>query len=88
MNRFNIAIALIASIILLTVGHAQTGAQGLPGRWQLFTGEHWAGSGKSTVEEKEILRIDTQTGDTSVWRTGIDASGKYFNTWTPIAVAK
>ena len=86
MKRTNIVVAVIAAaVLLLTAGSAQTGSgEGVPGRWQLFAGEHWANAGKGSLEQKEILRIDTVTGETSVWRTGLDANGVYFNKWTPI----
>ena len=90
MNRANVLIAAIALAALFVAGRAQTQTQpaGPIGRYQLQVVEHavtvsTASSGAS-VTVRDVLRVDTATGETDVWRNGVDRTGQAFNTWSPI----
>jgi hypothetical protein len=83
-NKINLAIIVIAAAALLAVGNAQTGNQGPIGRYQLVAGEHEAAGSQSTATVKAILRIDTVTGQTSVWTTTVQDNGTVDSFWSTI----
>lgn len=90
MNRTNLVIALIAAFLLLIAGSAQTDLsrqQGATvGRYQLLAVEHLLmvpGMSTGGQSVKEVLRIDTATGATDVWRESVDR-GQLVNAWSPI----
>ncbi|MGD1071715.1 MAG: hypothetical protein ABSB15_16400 [Bryobacteraceae bacterium] len=89
MTKTNLAIGITVIVALLAIGVARMTAQGQPadgavGRYQLFTAEHAITSPKGTYTGKDILRIDTATGQTSAWVNGQDASGKLVSALLPI----
>ncbi|HVW08797.1 MAG TPA: hypothetical protein VHC90_09450 [Bryobacteraceae bacterium] len=82
MNRTNIVVGAIAVLALLIAGSAQTvSPQQSIGRYQVFSLQHTAGS---TSTRTDTLRIDTLTGETSVWVNGVGNNGTLINTWAPI----
>jgi hypothetical protein len=83
MNRINVAIAIIAAAVLLVVGNAQTANQGQVGRYQLVAGEHAIAGQQTTITQKAILKIDTTTGETSVWAVVEDKDGTLRSSWSP-----
>ena len=91
MNRTKIVIAVIAVAVLLAVGNAQTDKPQQPvgpvGRYQIHLVDHTvtvatASSGGSVV--RDVLRVDTTTGEADVWRNGVSRDGQQFSAWSPI----
>ena len=82
MTKFNVAILLLLTGVLLAAVSGQTKqtqSTNQVGRYQLFSGEgHLIGS---TLPEKFILRIDTQTGNVDEWIVGEKKDGKIINLW-------
>ena len=87
MNRINIAVVVVIAIALLAIANAQTGPQGQVGRYQLFSGDHLVGTSKGAFTQKDIMRLDTQTGDTYVWVDSTDSSGRLTSAWAVIPTA-
>ena len=93
MNTINMAIVVLATPALITVGSAQTGksastpgaggSAGAIGRYQLLIGEYETHS-NVPVSEKGVFRIDTATGRTSLYMAGNDAQGRYVGYWYQI----
>jgi len=91
MNRLNAAIIVIAAVLLLAVGNAQTGrgpsqtasTQAAVGRYQLLTGEYIYNA-ETPVNSKAVFRIDTVTGRTSLYSVGRDNQGRYVEYWHQI----
>ena len=54
------------------------------GRFQLLQGPCTEPTSKGSFDEYRIFRIDTQTGDTWVFLTGLDGNGKLVNCWLRI----
>lgn len=84
MNRTSVVVVVIAVAALLAVGNAQTAnpPQEPTGRYQLVSLQHQVVS--TTIRtEQDVLRIDTATGETSVWRTAL-GNGTLVSKWEPI----
>jgi hypothetical protein len=91
MNRMNVLIAAIGLAALFAIGHAQTEkTQPDPiGRYQLQVVEHdvsvsRGASSAGSVTVKDVVRLDTATGQSDAWRSGIDPAGQPFSDWSPI----
>jgi hypothetical protein len=87
MNKSNVAVVVIAIAFLLAVGNAQTTrtqAGGSVGRYQLLAGEHVVSGRSASFDNKDIFRIDTETGATSIFASGTDRDGKAYSEWLPI----
>lgn len=93
MNRNNIFFAVLAASLILVIAGAQTDkteqTKVTVGRYQLQVVEHvvaisTGASAGGTVTTKDVLRFDTATGVTDVWRSGVDRSGQLVNAWSPI----
>ncbi len=85
MNTRQIGIALATAIAWLMLANAQTGrptSSGPVGRYQPLSGEHVAAGVPATI--KDILRIDSVTGETSIYMAGRDKSGHFSAFWLPI----
>ena len=88
MNKVNVAIVVIATAALLAVGNAQTANQGPVCSYQLVAGEHAIAGQQTTITQKAILKIDTITGETSVWAVVEDKDGSLRSSWSPLGVCR
>jgi type II secretory pathway pseudopilin PulG len=95
LMKYVVSVLLVAAAIV-AIGSAQTNrpraieqvssgsCQNALMRYQLFAGEHIiAGSGDGIPTVKDILRIDTLTGETSEWVDG-SRNGQIVSFWRPI----
>jgi hypothetical protein len=85
MNRTNVAVLLIATVILIAALSGQTkqlqpSAQ--PGRYQLFAAEYTVVGPEAN--QSVILRIDTQTGNVDQWMMGRHKNGDLMDKWIRI----
>jgi hypothetical protein len=87
MNNNNLIIAAIAAAVILAIAKAQapTPAPGPFGRYQLLSGQHHVVAQSTEYTEPVFLRIDTVTGETSEYESGINKAGKAYEYWLQIA---
>jgi hypothetical protein len=88
MNRTTVITAALSTAVLLAAMSAQTNKPRVSacadsGRYQLFTGEHLIGGEGTATTAKDILKIDTLTGETSQWVNG-SKNGSAISFWAPI----
>ncbi|NCC51036.1 MAG: hypothetical protein EOM20_07440 [Spartobacteria bacterium] len=57
--------------------------KGYSGRYQLFQGTFFENRGKG-VDRMAVFKIDSITGDTWIYREGIDTKGDFYSRWSLI----
>ena len=80
---FTLIIAAVFIVLPAVPTHA---ASGQTGRYQLFQGEYRIGSvpDDTVTTGKDVFKIDTVTGKTWVYMTGIDENRESFEFWREI----
>ena len=58
--------------------------KGYSGRYQLFQGTFFENRGKG-FERTTIFKVDTITGDSWIYRAGLNSKGDYYSRWEAIA---
>jgi hypothetical protein len=90
MKKVHVAIVIATVLVLLTFGNAQTTRSaplangGAVGRFQIVVAEHQVLTNEPVIA-KSVFRIDTVTGQTSVYSCCTGTKGGFDERWRPVA---
>lgn len=74
---------VFGALVFVVRGQEQTPASPV-GHFQLVSGDYVALSGNASIPEKDLFRIDTITGKTWKFATGIGSDRKVYQIWTEV----